>query len=120
MATYLALIWGDQQAWADMDEREQERISNGHAAFVAGAGAAVLGGHELQPAPAARTVRSGPTGAVTVTDGPFLETKEVVGGYYLLEAADLEEAVRLAGRLPEVAAAHSGVEVRPIVAVAPR
>jgi hypothetical protein len=115
MTTYLVLIWGDQQAWSTMDAQERRRIEDGHAAFNATAGSAVLRGYELQPSSAARTVRSDRDGRKTVTDGPFLETKEIIGGFYLLEAADLEQAIELAGLLPEVGAAHSGVEVRPVM-----
>jgi hypothetical protein len=61
------------------------------------------------------TLRSDGAGQVLTIDGPFLETKELVGGYYLLEAADVDEVVALATRLPEVHAAHSGVEIRPVV-----
>ncbi len=60
----------------------------------------------------------GPTGpradGPTITDGPFLETKEALGGFYLVEAADLDEAIRWSSLLPEVADDHSGVEIRPI------
>ncbi|MFG1885671.1 YciI family protein [Micromonospora sp. NPDC049102] len=54
-------------------------------------------------------------GQIRTTDGPFLETKEVLGGYYLVEAADLDEVLSLATLLPEVRASHSGVEIRPVV-----
>ena len=63
----------------------------------------------------ATTLRADPSGGVITTDGPFLETKEALGGFYLLEAADLDEVIALAGRLPEVHAGHSGVEIRPVV-----
>ena len=49
------------------------------------------------------------------TDGPFLETKEAIGGYYLIDASDLEEAIKLASMLPETRAGHSGVDIRPVV-----
>ncbi len=52
---------------------------------------------------------------MVTTDGPFLETKEALGGFYLLEAADLDEVIGLASLLPEVHAGHSGVEIRPVV-----
>jgi hypothetical protein len=114
MAKYLVLIYGDEKEWASTSPEERERIEAGHRAFQAAAGAAVLAGHELQPPTTATSLRAGSAGRPTVTDGPFLETKEVLGGYYLIEAADLDEAIALAGRLPEVAATHSGVEIRPI------
>jgi hypothetical protein len=67
--------------------------------------------NRLVPPTAARTLRVR-DGQVTVTDGPFAETKEVVGGYYVLEAADLDAAVRIAARIP--GARFGCVEVRPI------
>jgi hypothetical protein len=83
-----------------------------HRRFQEAAGARVLGGEQLAEAATATTLRQ-----EMVTDGPFLETKEVLGGFYLLEAADLDEAVALAKLLPEVQAGHSGVEIRPVVEV---
>jgi hypothetical protein len=114
MAKYLVLIYGDEQKWDEETAQQQEEKGRGHAAFVAKAGAGVLGGHELQASDTATTLRSGPAGRPTVTDGPFLETKEALGGYYLLEAADLDQAIALAGLLPELAAGHGGVEIRPV------
>jgi hypothetical protein len=116
MAKYLILIFGDEQQWAAMSAQEQQELGEGHLAFRAAAGAAVIGGHELEPATIATTLRTDPAGRVTTTDGPFLETKEALGGYYLLEASDLDEVIALAGRLYEVSAGHSGVEIRPGVA----
>ena len=63
----------------------------------------------------ATTLRSDGAGGVTTTDGPFLETKEALGGFYLIDASDLDEAIKLASMLPEVQESHSGVEIRPVV-----
>jgi hypothetical protein len=81
------------------------------------AAAEVLASHELElSSVAATTVRTdAASGRVTTTDGPFLETKEAVGGYYLVEAADLDEVIALTQLLPEVHASHSGVEIRQVV-----
>lgn len=114
MAKYLVLIYGDEKKWATMTPEERQRIEAGHRRFAATAGAAVQDGHELMPPDTATSLRQGPAEQPTVTDGPFLETKEVLGGYYLIEAADLDAAIALAGLLPELAASHSGVEIRPI------
>lgn len=115
MAKYLLLIHGDEQTWATMSEQEQQQVMDGHAAFTAAAGTALLGGEALEPSPTAKSLRRGsPGGRPHVTDGPFLETKEALGGFYLLEAADLDEAISLASLLPEVAGEHSGAEVRPV------
>ena len=70
-----------------------------------------LGGAHLQPAETATTVREG-----LVTDGPFADTKEVLGGYYVIEAADLDEALEFARRIPAVRLGGA-VEVRPLVDV---
>ncbi|HET6214638.1 MAG TPA: YciI family protein [Micromonosporaceae bacterium] len=115
MAKYLLLIYGDEKKWTDMTESEQKELGEGHLAFREAAGARVLGGHELELASTATTLRADAAGRPIPTDGPFLETKEAVGGYYLLEAADLDEAISLVGRLHEVYAGHSGVEIRPVV-----
>ena len=118
MATYLLLIYGDERQWAAMAPEERRKLGEAHGAFVAAAGAAgaaVLDGRELEPAQVATTVRAGAGGQSMITDGPFLETKEAVGGYYLIEAADLDEVIRLASRLYEATAGHSGVEIRPVV-----
>ena len=72
-----------------------------------GSGKLVEGGHQLAPPATARTVR-----ASGVTDGPFMETKEVLGGYYLVEAKDLDEALEYGKLCP---APNGGVEVRPIM-----
>jgi len=114
MAKYLVLIYGDEKEWANSSPQEREQTERAHRAFQSAAGAALLGGNELQPPATATSLRAGSASRPTVTDGPFLETKEVLGGYYLLEAADLDEVIALAGQLPEVAASHSGVEIRPV------
>ena len=117
MAKYLLLIYGDQQAWAGADSAERQRIQAGHERFGAAAGTAVLGGHELAPASIATSLRAPRSGnRPDVTDAPFVESKEVVGGFYLIQVADLDEAMRLAALLPETAATYSsGVEIRPVV-----
>jgi hypothetical protein len=115
MAKYMLLIHGDAQQWDAMSAQQQREHDAAHAAFRAAAGSAVIGGEELERAPMATTLRTDPAGEVSTTDGPFLETKEALGGFYLLEAADLDEVIKLASQLPEVHAGHSGVEIRPVV-----
>jgi hypothetical protein len=116
MAKYLVLIYGDTAKWEAMTPEEITANSAGHAAFAKAAGGRVLAGEELEPAWAATSLRSDGGDGVLVTDAPFLEAKEAVGGFYLMEAADLDEALALAKLLPEVRAGHSGVEIRPVVA----
>lgn len=114
MAKFLVLIYGDEQRWAGESEQWQQTNAARHADFAVEAGAALLGGAELEPTRAAISLRADSAGRPVATDGPFVETKEAIGGYYLLEAPDLDEAIRLAGFVPEASAPYSGVEVRPI------
>lgn len=115
MASYLILIYGDEQQWADMTAPEMEKLDQGHIALRAAAGeagATIVASYELEPKTAI-TLRAGATGGLSPTDGPFMETKEQVGGFYLIEAADLNEVVGFASLLYEVYAGHSAVEIRP-------
>ena len=114
MAKYLVLIYGDEQTWLDASPEWEEANAAHHRTFNIEAGRAVLDGNELEGTAEAVSLRGDPSGGSLRTDGPFLEAKEVIGGYYLLEAPDLEEAVRLAGRIPEASSPSSGVEIRPI------
>jgi hypothetical protein len=114
MAQYLVLIWGDAQTWASASDEWQQENGDRHRAFNAENGSAILGGNELEPIERSVSVRPDDDGQAIATDGPFLETKEVIGGYYLLEAADADDATRLAMQIPEASTARSGVEIRPI------
>ncbi|MGL5851778.1 MAG: YciI family protein [Phycicoccus sp.] len=114
MAKYLVLIYGQEREWESMSAEEQQRLGEGHRDLVAAAGRGVLDTRELEPASVATTLRADAAGTVTATDGPFLETKEAVGGYYLLEARDLDEVMAWASRLHESSASHGGVEIRPV------
>jgi hypothetical protein len=84
-------------------------------AFAAAAGAVIRGGAALYPTSTATTVRvsGGKGGDVVTSDGPYVETKEVLTGFYLLECADLDEAVRVASTIPT--AWNGAVEVRPVI-----
>ncbi|SDL45996.1 Uncharacterized conserved protein [Glycomyces sambucus] len=115
MAKYMILIYGDDRQWQEMTDEQRKAHAVAHDAFTAKAGEAILGGEELEPAAVATSLRSGASERVTITDGPFLETKEVLGGFYLLEAADIDAVTALASLLPEVRQGHSGVEIRPVV-----
>jgi hypothetical protein len=114
MPQYLVLIYGDEQTWDGWTEEQGRANGEGHERFQKLAGDAILGGKELDRTRTARSVRGHRNGRPVVTDGPFVETKEVLGGYYVIEAADLDAAVELATHLPETEADHSGVEVRPV------
>lgn len=111
MAEYLVLIYEDESRWETAEPETAEQIMKGHQVFGETNGAALRGGNALQPTSTATSVRRDAAGDVVVTDGPFAETKEALGGYYLLEAADLDEALALAKQIP---APFGGVEVRPI------
>lgn len=115
MTKFMILIYGDEQRWEAMSAEEEAAIDAGHRAFRERAGAAVLASGQLEPKSMATSVRPGRDGAPLVTDGPFVESKENVGGFYLLEAADLDEAIALVGLLREVSQDHSGVEITPLV-----
>ncbi len=114
MAKFLVLIYGNQGAWDDLPAEWHAANAARHQELIASAGPAILGVNELAPAAQAVSVRADESGAPAVTNGPFHQTPEVVGGYYLLEAPDIDEAIRLASRIPEATAAHGGVEIRPI------
>ena len=107
MSQYLVLIYGDPTYEAG----SSDDVMKGHQVFGEQNGAAITGGNALQPSSTATSIR--PDGAgFTVTDGPFLETKEALGGYYLIEAADLDEAIAISKGIPMPA---GGVEIRPVV-----
>jgi hypothetical protein len=112
---YLALIYGDADRWDSMEETQQEAMRDQYRAFAQDAGqrGALVGGFELDSPATATTLRSGENGPL-VTDGPFAETKEQLGGYFLLECDSLDDAIELAGKIP--AAKQGGaVEVRPVL-----
>jgi hypothetical protein len=109
MAQYLILLYDNEAAWAAATpERQAEELTN-HGRFqqqLAEMGAKNLGGNALQPSATATSVRGD-----VVTDGPFAETKEALGGYYLIEARDLDHALAVAKLCPVL---DGGVEVRPV------
>ena len=103
---YLCLVYGEEQAIADMPDShcvafDEEIRASGHC----------IASEALQPVSTATTVRVR-NGKVSVTDGPFAETKEFLAGFYMIEARDLNEAIQLAAKIPP--AAVGSIEVRPI------
>jgi hypothetical protein len=111
MAQYLILIYENEQGYAEADQATFTEVMEGHNAFAAKYGDSIKGGNALQGTSTATSIRADGTG-FSVTDGPFVETKEVLGGYYLVEADDLDQAVEMAKAVP---AKFGGVEVRPIM-----
>ena len=114
---YMLLIYDREADMAKMTEAEQGAFFGEYMGFTEGI---VKSGHHragdpLQPSTTATTIRT-KNGKVVTTDGPFVETKEQLGGYYIVEAANLDEALKIAHRIPSV---HYGgaVEVRPIVEI---
>lgn len=107
---YALLIYGDEKVWEARDERELQLTHERHARYMEllRSRNAAAGGEELSRSATATTVRNGESGSVT--DGPYAETAEQLGGFYLIEAADLDEAIELAKQLPEPI-----VEIRPVV-----
>jgi hypothetical protein len=116
---YMLLIYGDEKERGKMSEQEKGAIFQQYVEFTEGIrkSGAFQAGDPLQPISTATTVRSKNGKAVT-TDGPFAETKEQLGGYYIVEAKNLDEAISMAARIPAVRVGGS-VEVRPIMEMGP-
>jgi hypothetical protein len=110
---YLALIYGDASRWETMSAEDREAVYARYNAFSEEGRRAgvVLGGAELAPTRDATTVRVRDAETL-VTDGPYAEVKEALGGYYLLECPSFDEALDWAARIP--GAEHGAVEVRPL------
>lgn len=110
---YLLMIYGDESKAATMTKADMEQIMSAHGAYgeaMRKAGV-MVGGNRLRPSNTASTVRV-TAGKSSVLDGPYAETKEQLGGYYLIDVPDLDSALTWAARCPS--AAHGTVEVRPI------
>jgi hypothetical protein len=112
----LLMIYGDEAAWAARSQAEKGEVFAAYGAYSAALREAKAngGGNPLQPSATAHTVRVR-DGHAQVLDGPYAETKEQLGGYYLLEVEDMQAALRWAARCP--GAAHGAVEVRPILPI---
>jgi hypothetical protein len=110
---YLCLIYDDETIWSSMPREQADTMMGEYFAFTNDIQKSghYLGGNALQPTQTATTVRVR-NGKLSSTDGPFAETKEQLGGYYLIEAKDLNEAIQVAGRIPS--ARFGSIEVRPI------
>lgn len=111
---YMLLIYGNEAAEAALSQSEQQAVLNEYFAFtkdVRDRGAYVAG-EALHPTNAATTVRVR-DGKRLTTDGPFAETTEVLGGFYIVNCKDLDEALEIAAKIP--GARHGSIEVRPVV-----
>src|SRR5262245_17814733 len=98
---YLCLIYDDESKWGTMAKDQADTMMGEYRAFTDSVkkGGQYIGGEALQPTSTATTVRIR-NGKVSTTDGPFAETKEQLGGFYLIKAADLNEAIQVASRIP--------------------
>jgi hypothetical protein len=112
MAQYLVLIYESEDLWDKAGQEGIDLAMKEHTEFGERNGDGLRGGNALQPTATATSIRSDGAGGFTVTDGPFLETKEALGGYYVIEADDLDSAIAVAKQVP---ARYGGVEVRPIM-----
>jgi hypothetical protein len=110
---YMLLIYHEERAWDGLSEQERQKIYAEYGQFSQEivASGHYLGGSELHPCSTATSVRVR-DGKQLAVDGPFAETKEQLGGYYLIEASDLDEAIGIAARIPS--ARMGTIEVRPV------
>ena len=110
---YAMLICGDPSSWADASAEEQAAAMTATYAWFerwGQAGKIADGGAELAPVDTAKSIRGG-----EVTDGPFVETKEVIGGFVLLNADSMDEALKIAGTWPNADRPDVVIEIRPVV-----
>ena len=111
---YMLMIYADQKQFANMPEAELRKLMSSFGEFTQGI---VKSGHfraggRLQPTTTATTIRE-KNGKLMTVDGPFAESKEQLGGYYLVECKDLDEAMVIAKRIPGLS--NAAVEIRPLV-----
>jgi hypothetical protein len=110
---YALLIYGSESARGQMTPEEMEQMMKDYTAFTdeVKSNGVYDGGDALQPVATASTVRVR-SGETLTTDGPFAETKEQLGGFYILDCKDLDEAIEYAAKIPN--AKDGSIEVRPI------
>jgi hypothetical protein len=112
MSQFVVLIYEDEAGWADPGPTGEQAMKDHFAFNERGrTDGTVTGGEPLEPTSTATSLRRNADGGFTVTDGPFLETKEALGGFYVIDAPDLDAAIELAKQVP---APFGGVEVRPV------
>jgi hypothetical protein len=111
---YMLLIYGDQSQWGSMSEEEMGQVMQAYGTFTQELqdSGAMVAGDALQRTDTATTVRVRDDEMLT-TDGPFAETKEQLGGYYLVNVGSLDEALEWAAKIP--GARHGSIEVRPVM-----
>jgi hypothetical protein len=111
---YLCLIYDDEKLWSKMSKEQTDAMLSEYGAFTESVkkSGQYIAGEALQPTDTASTVRVR-NGRLATTDGPFAETKEQLGGFYMINAKDLNEAIQIASRIPS--AKVGSIEVRPIM-----
>ena len=111
---YVCLIYDEEKKLAGMPKSESDAFMGEYFAFTEGIqkGGQYVAGEALQPVQTAKTLRFR-NGKLSTTDGPFAETREQLGGFYLIEARDLDEALKVAAKIPSVRT--GSIEVRPVV-----
>jgi len=109
---YVLLIYGDEKVGSQMSQQEEEAVMAAYMAFGEKFKGQIVGGDALLPTTSATTVRVR-EGKTLSTDGPFAETKEQLGGYYVVNCKDLDEAIQVAGNIP--GAGNGSIEVRPVM-----
>ena len=114
---YMLLIYHDEQVWNRHTEAERQQIYREYRQLIQKlqSSGQYLAGDQLQPTTTASTVRVR-EGKQMVTDGPFAETREQIGGFFMIEAKDLAEATSIAGQIPS--ARQGSIEIRPVVKTA--
>ena len=115
---YMLMIYEHEPSWLALQEEERQALYADYRTLIGElqARGVYLAGGQLQPTHTATTVRVR-NGTIEPTDGPFAETREQLGGYFLIEARDLDEAMAIAARIPT--ARRGSIEVRPVVAPPP-
>jgi len=113
---YALLIYASEQDWASQSEEQAQAVNQEYMAFTKDIidSGLMKGGEALQGTATATTVRVR-DGETLTTDGPFAETKEQLGGFYLVDCKDLDEAIELAARIPDVR--RGSIEVRPVMEI---
>jgi hypothetical protein len=113
---YALLIYASEQDWASQTEEESQAVNQEYMAFTKDIidRGLMKGGEALQPTSTATSVRVR-NGETLTTDGPFAETKDQLGGFYLVDCKDLDEAIEVAARIPD--ARRGAIEVRPIMEI---
>jgi hypothetical protein len=112
---FLLTIYGDESAWSELPPGAEREMTEAYMAFGREAQDVIVAGDALHPVATATTVRVR-DGERLLTDGPFAETREQLGGYYVVDVADIDEAIKWAAKIP--GASTGSVEVRPIMVFA--